>query len=81
MKKLCALLFVLATPSFAADMTVSDQDQAAIFEICQMAAKSPAADIYNTAGVATWCVQWRNRMKEAAAKVAEPKDKAEPVKP
>lgn len=51
----------------AKELTVSEQEQATVGQICEIAAKSPAVPIGTTAQIAAWCVQWGERSKTTPA--------------
>lgn len=58
-------LLLLSSPALAKEFSVSDQDQAAIQTVCDMAAASPSLNRDVRAQVAAWCVSWEKRIAEA----------------
>lgn len=76
-----ALATALAGPAMAAPLTLSDDDQSMVAGLCVISIKSPNVNDQNTLGIASWCINWQNRMKAAQAKPADPPPKAdEPAK-
>lgn len=72
MRAIFALL-LLTAPAAAADFSITDQDQTALQQICDIAARSGELNREQRAQVSSYCVVWANRIKEAADKAAVPK--------
>lgn len=64
---------VVSNLAKAKEFTITDQDQIAIQEICETAARSPASPIELNAGIAQWCIQWKQRVRQANVPKPEPK--------
>jgi hypothetical protein len=76
-----AALALLATPTQATDFVLNEQDQVALSQICEFAARSPALPIETNAQVAQVCVQWKGRMLQAKTQTESEPAKVKEQKP
>jgi hypothetical protein len=60
-------LLLMMSAAYAKDLTINDQDQAAVQQICDIAAASAALNRDNRAAVANWCVSWARRIEAPIA--------------
>jgi hypothetical protein len=70
--RILAFLIIIPLSAQAKEITLSEQDQTAVQQICDVAALSPNSVREIRAAIAQWCVQWEKRMKESAQESAKP---------
>ena len=59
------LLILLASPAMAKELTVTDQEQTAIQQICDVASTNQNIPRDTRAGIAQFCVVWAKKIAEA----------------
>lgn len=61
----------LAEPSCAKEFSINDADQANVLGICQIASRSAAISIEDTAAISQFCLGWKVRMQKANSESPE----------
>jgi hypothetical protein len=59
-----AVILSLASPAAAKEITVNDQDQIVILQVCDTASVNPNVPRDMRAGIVNWCVQWDGRVRK-----------------
>lgn len=76
--KLTAIMLMLTSPAMAKEFLVTDQDQANVTAICELGTRAPTLQVEAIAQIATWCVQWKQRVQSANS--VKPSDQKPPDK-
>lgn len=70
-----SMLLLAWTLAHARDMVVNDKQQAAIYAICEKAARSPAASLEEIVSIAQFCLNWRAVVQNNDVPPKEPPEK------
>lgn len=62
-----AVVATSCSEGWARDLVVNDQQQSAIYVICEKAARSPAVSLDEIANIAQFCLNWRSLMQSNSA--------------
>ena len=63
--RVLVILLMLSSPAIAKELTINDQEQTAIQQICDVASTNQNIARDTRAGIAQFCVVWARKMTEA----------------
>lgn len=75
-----ALLALHASVAAAKELSVTDQEQQAISQICEAASLSPAQNLEARVAIGQWCLTWKRRMETNNQRPEAPAPPAQPDK-
>ena len=67
MRKFLVFFMLLSVPAVAKELTITDQKQATIQAICDVASTNPGISREIRAQIAAFCVEWDREIKQAEA--------------